>query len=81
MYIFYIILLLVFVFFVLNRYDIHYGIIMLFIRLLLYINVYKHYLFSKKVLALIIFLPIAVAFHGQYEPEGSTWYKDGPLLS
>jgi uncharacterized membrane protein len=28
--------------------------------------------FSKKVFALTMFLPIALAFHAQNEPEGST---------
>jgi hypothetical protein len=28
--------------------------------------------FSRKVFALVIFLPIALAFHAQKEPEGST---------
>jgi hypothetical protein len=29
--------------------------------------------FSRKVLALTMFLPMAEAFHAQKEPEGSTW--------
>lgn len=29
--------------------------------------------FSRKVLALTMFLPIADAFHAQNEPDGSTW--------
>jgi hypothetical protein len=28
--------------------------------------------FSRKVFALVIFFPIALAFHAQKEPEGST---------
>lgn len=31
------------------------------------------HLFSKKVLAFTMFLPIAEAFHAKYEPEGSIW--------
>lgn len=30
------------------------------------------YRFSRKVLPLTIFLPMALAFQAQYEPEGST---------
>ena len=29
--------------------------------------------FSRKVFALTWFLPIALAFHAQKEPDGSTW--------
>lgn len=36
------------------------------------------YRFSRNVFALTIFLPIALAFHAQNEPDGSTWYSDGP---
>jgi len=25
-----------------------------------------------------MFFPIALAFHAQYDPEGSTWYSDWP---
>jgi hypothetical protein len=32
----------------------------------------KMYRFSKKVFALTMFLPMEVAFHGKYEPDGST---------
>jgi hypothetical protein len=31
------------------------------------------YLFSRNVFALQTFLPIAVAFQGKYEPEGSIY--------
>ena len=31
------------------------------------------YLFSKKVFALLMFLPIALAFQAQKLPEGSIW--------
>jgi hypothetical protein len=31
------------------------------------------YLFSKKVFALLIFFPMALAFHAQKLPEGSIW--------
>lgn len=31
------------------------------------------HLFSRKVLALTMFLPIADAFHAQNAPDGSTW--------
>lgn len=27
-----------------------------------------------------MFFPMALAFQAQNDPEGSTWYKDGPLL-
>ena len=36
--------------------------------------------FSKNVFALTMFFPIALAFHAQKEPEGSTWYKLGPRV-
>ena len=38
------------------------------------------HLFSKNVFAFTIFFPIALAFHAQNEPEGSTWYKLGPRV-
>jgi hypothetical protein len=31
------------------------------------------YLFSKKVFALLMFFPMALAFHAQKLPEGSIW--------
>lgn len=34
--------------------------------------------FSRNVFALTWFLPIALAFHAQNEPEGSTWYNVWP---
>jgi len=34
--------------------------------------------FSRNVFALVWFLPIALAFHAQNEPEGSTWYSVWP---
>jgi hypothetical protein len=37
--------------------------------------------FSRKVFALTMFLPIALAFHAQKEPEGSTWNKLGPRFA
>ena len=37
--------------------------------------------FSRKVLALTIFFPIALAFHAQKDPDGSTWYNMGPRLT
>lgn len=36
------------------------------------------YRFSRNVFALTIFLPMALAFHAQNDPDGSTWYNDGP---
>lgn len=39
------------------------------------------YRFSKNVFALTMFFPIALAFHAQNDPEGSTWYKLGPLVA
>jgi hypothetical protein len=41
---------------------------------------HKPHRFSKNVLALTMFFPIALAFHAQKDPEGSTWYKLGPRL-
>lgn len=40
----------------------------------------RAYRFSKNVFAFTMFFPIALAFHAQYEPEGSTWYKHGPRV-
>lgn len=34
----------------------------------------KTHRFSRNVLAFTWFLPIALAFHAQNEPDGSTWY-------
>jgi len=41
-----------------------------------YIEQYT-YLFSRKVLPLIKFLPMAVAFHAKYAPDGSHWKRYG----
>ena len=37
----------------------------------------RTYRFSRNVLAFTMPLPIALAFHAQKDPEGSTWYSDG----
>ncbi len=36
--------------------------------------------FSRNVFAFTMFFPIALAFHAQNEPEGSTWYRLGPRV-
>ena len=44
------------------------------------LHTYDTYRFSRNVFALTMFLPIALAFHAQKEPDGSTWYNVGPRL-
>ncbi len=41
----------------------------------------RTYRFSRKVLPLTMFLPMALAFQAQYDPDGSTWYRDWPLCA
>jgi hypothetical protein len=36
----------------------------------------KAYLFSRNILALETFFPIAEVFHEKYEPDGSTYSKN-----
>lgn len=45
---------------------------------IVYVNAYR---FSKNVLPLTAFLPMAVAFQAKYAPEGSDWYRYGRSLS
>ena len=44
------------------------------------LHTYDTYRFSRNVFALTMFFPIALAFHAQKDPDGSTWYNVGPLL-
>jgi hypothetical protein len=37
------------------------------------INLLMAHRFSRKVFAFVMFFPIALAFHAQKEPDGSTW--------